>query len=93
MVHNVAMGIINKIRNRIDKTWKPKTHQGSLSRYDDFEQIDMSSGEWLVIARTKYMLNDLEENLYCTGYYYRNKFKKTKEQEFTLCCTRLGELT
>ena len=80
-VHNLAMGIINKIRNRIDKTWQPKVHKGSLSRYDDFEQVDMSSGEWLVLARTKYMLNDLEDTLYRNGYYYKNKFKKTKEQE------------
>ena len=50
------MNIINKIKTRIDKTWQPKTHQGALSRYDDFEEIDMSSGEWLVLARTKYML-------------------------------------
>ena len=37
-IHGLAMGIINKIRNRIDKSWNPKLHQGSLSRYDDFEQ-------------------------------------------------------
>ena len=80
-VHNVAMGIINKIRNRIDKTWKPKVHEGSLSKYDEFEQIDMSNGEWLVLARTKYMLNDLEESLYRDGRYYVNKFKRTKEKE------------
>ena len=80
-VHNLAMGIINKIRNRIDKTWKPKVHEGQLSNYDDFEQIDMSSGEWLVLARTKYMLSDLEDTLYRNGLYYINRFKKTKEQE------------
>ena len=81
MVHDVAMNVINKVRNRIDKSWKPKTHQGALSRYDDFEQLDMTSGEWLVMARTKYMLNELEDTLYRNGLYYRNKFKKTKEQE------------
>ena len=27
-VHGLAMGIINKIKTRIDKTWQPKTHQG-----------------------------------------------------------------
>jgi len=80
-VHNIAMNIINKVKNRIDKTWKPKVHEGSLSNYDDFEQIDMSSGEWLVLARTKYMLNDLEDTLYRNGLYYKNRFKKTKEQE------------
>ena len=79
-VHGLAMGIINKIRNRIDKSWNPKLHQGSLSRYDDFEQLDMSSGEWLVLARTKYMLDQLEPTLYLNGFHYQNKFRKTKEQ-------------
>ena len=79
-VHGLAMCIINKIRNRIDKSWNPKLHQGSLSRYDDFEQLDMSSGEWLVLARTKYMLDQLEPTLYLNGFHYQNKFRKTKEQ-------------
>ena len=80
-VHNLAMGIINRIKNRIDKSWKPKVHEGSLSRYEEFEQIDMSSGEWLVLARTKYMLNELENHIYQNGWYYKNKYKKTKEKE------------
>ena len=78
-VHGLAMGIINKIKNRINKSWNPKIHQGSLSNYDDFEDINMSSGEWLVLARTKYMLDKLEPTLYENGYYYNNKFKKQKE--------------
>jgi len=41
----------------------------------------MSSGEWLVLARTKYMLNELENHIYQNGWYYKNKYKKTKEKE------------
>ena len=78
------MGIINKIKTRINKTWQPKTHQGSLSRYYDFEQVNMSSGEWLVLARTKYMLDQLEPDLYLNGYYYQNKFRKIREQNLHL---------
>jgi len=81
VVHNVAMKIINKVKNRIDKTWKPKLHTGNLSKYYEFEHVDMSSGEWLVLTRTRYMLNELEDTLYRNGFYYKNKFKKTKEQE------------
>ena len=66
------MGIINKIKKRIDKNWNPKIHEGSLNRYDEFEQIDMTSGEWLVLARTRYMLNELEDVLYRNGLYYVN---------------------
>ena len=83
-VHNLAMGIINKIKKRIDKNWAPKIHEGSLSRYDEFEQIDMTSGEWLILTRTRYMLNELEDTLYRNGLYYKNRFKKTKEQNLHL---------
>ena len=86
-VHNLAMGLINRIKKRIDKTWSPKTHEGSLSRHDDFEQVNMSSGEWLVLARTKYMLDQLEPTLYLNGYYYQNKFRKNKEQNLHLAAT------
>ena len=83
-VHGLAMGIINKIKTRINKTWQPKIHKGSLSRYYDFEEINMSSGEWLVLARTKYMLDNLEEDLYLKGYYYQNKFRKQREHALHL---------
>jgi superfamily I DNA/RNA helicase len=81
------MGIVNKIKKRIDKNWNPKIHEGSLNRYDEFEQIDMTSGEWLVLARTRYMLNELEDVLYRKGLYYLNKFKKTKEQNLHVAAT------
>ena len=58
-VHALAMGIINKIKTRINKSWNPKIHEGSLSRYDDFEILDMSSGEWLVLARTNHSPDDI----------------------------------
>ena len=81
MVHDVAMNIINKVRNRIDKSWKPKTHQGALSRHDDFEQIDMSSGEWLVLARTKYLLEDTKDFCEERGWYYNFKNEKSINED------------
>ena len=41
----------------------------------------MKQGNWLVLARTRFMLNDLEEHLYSQGLYYENKFKTNKEQD------------
>ena len=83
-IHNLAMSIINRVKNRINKSWNPRTHEGSLSRHYNFEDINMSSGEWLVLARTKYMLDQLEPTLYLNGHYYQNKFRKTKEQDLHL---------
>ena len=80
-VHEFAMKIINKVGNRIPKQWKPRTVEGSLSTYADFRHIDMSKGEWLVLTRTRSMLDELEDVIYKNGLYYKNKFKKSYEQD------------
>ena len=41
----------------------------------------MSSGKWFVLARTRHMLNELENVLYSKGLYYQNKFKKGYEKD------------
>jgi len=80
-VHDVAMKIIGRVSNRLAKKWQPRTHAGTVKSYHDFEHVDMTKGEWLVLARTRYMLNDLEETLYQKGWYYKNKFKKSYEED------------
>ena len=91
-VHGVAMGIINRIRNRIDKTWQPKTVQGSLQRHYNADTIDMSSGEWLVLARTKYLLKDVEESLYQRGLYYLSRFRRGTEKDLHEAATAWEQL-
>ena len=81
VVHDVASRIVNKIKKRLPKEWRPKTQRGLLSYYDDFEQVNMKEGNWLVLARTRFMLNALEDTLYSKGIYYQNKFKKNYEQD------------
>ena len=81
VVHNVAMNIVNRIQKRLPKEWRPKTQRGLLSYYNDFEQVNMKQGNWLVLARTRFMLNDIEDKLYSQGLYYENKFKTNKEQD------------
>jgi len=81
VVHDIASKIVNKIQHRLPKEWRPKTQRGLLSYYDEFKQINMKQGNWLVLARTKFMLADIEETLYSQGLYYQNKFKTNKEQD------------
>ncbi len=81
VVHDVASKIVEKIQHRLPKDWRPKTQRGLLSYYDDFEQVNMKQGNWLVLARTRFMLNDVEEKLYSQGLYYENKFKTNKEHD------------
>jgi len=80
-VHQLAMGIINRIRHRIDKTWQPRTSEGSLHRHFGIESVNMSSGEWLVLARTKHMLREIEDVLHRKGLYYETKHKRSYEKD------------
>jgi superfamily I DNA/RNA helicase len=91
-VHGVAMGIINRIRNRIDKTWQPKTVQGSLHRHYNTDTIDMSSGEWLVLGRTKHLLKDVEESLYQRGLYYSSRYRRGTEKDLHEAATAWEQL-
>ena len=91
-VHGVAMGIINRIRNRIDKTWQPKTVQGSLQRHYSTDTIDMSTGEWLVLGRTKHLLKDIEESLYQRGLYYSSKYRRGTEKDLHEAATAWEQL-
>ena len=81
VVHDVASKIVSKIQHRLPKEWRPKTQRGLLSYYDDFEQVNMKKGNWLVLARTRFMLNDIEDKLHSQGLYFENKFKTNKEQD------------
>ena len=80
-VHTLAMGIINRIKNRINKNWQPKTNEGSLHRHFDIDSVNMLKGDWLILARTKYMLKEIEDSLYRKGLYYENRYKRSYEKD------------
>jgi len=86
-VHQLAMGIINRIKHRIDKKWQPKTNEGSLHRHFDIDSVDMSSGEWLILARTKHMLKEIEDTLYRKGLYYETRHKRSYEKDIQEAAT------
>jgi len=81
VVHDIAMGIVKRISKRHYKEWSPRSKSGLLSYYHEFQDVNMSKGEWFVLARTRYMLNELENVLYSKGLYYQNKFKKGYEKD------------
>ena len=86
-VHALAMGIINRIKHRINKNWQPRTAEGSLRRHFGIESVDMSSGEWLVLARTKHMLREIEDVLYRKGLYYETRHKRSYEKDIQEAAT------
>jgi len=69
-VHALADNIVKRIHHRQPKTWKPRQEQGGVHFYTRYEHVDMSKGEWLVLAAANYMLNDVHAWLLSQGLLF-----------------------
>lgn len=49
---------------RLDKQWKPREAEGNI--YEDvvLEELNLNSGNWMLLARTNKMLEPIKEYLY-----------------------------
>ena len=79
-IHDYAIKIIERVSNRLHKEWKPKAHEGAISKYWNFEDINMNKGNWLVLTRTRHQLKPLEEVLKEKGLYFEDRFNKSYEK-------------
>lgn len=59
-VHFLASTILYRIKNRYSKDWKPKLEKGSVEWLAS-EQEAKLEGEWLMLARSKYLLIRLKQ--------------------------------
>ena len=74
-IHELSQSIIDRVQNRYDKDYKPRPEIGKLHRYADITQVDMSQGEWLVLASANYFLDDIKELCELQGWYYSHRGK------------------
>jgi len=76
-IHELSQSIIKKVNNRFDKKYQPRSEEGVLRKYSDISQVDMSEGQWLVLATANYMLDDVKEQCELQGWYYKYKNKNS----------------
>jgi DNA helicase-2/ATP-dependent DNA helicase PcrA len=76
-VHALADKVVNRIQNRQEKTWTPREEQGEIHYYNHFEHVDISKGEWLVMASTNYMLNDMYTWIKSQGLLFERQGKRS----------------
>lgn len=69
-VHALANSVVHRIKTRQEKTWHPREFEGDVKFYNDFEHVDISSGEWLIMASTNYMLNDMHSWIKSQGLLF-----------------------
>ena len=72
-IHQLSQKIIRKVQNRFDKEYRPREEMGVLRRYSDVTQVDMSSGNWLVLTSANHFLDDVKELCELRGWYFQHK--------------------
>ena len=70
VVHDFSQNLIKKVATRQAKDWQPSKKEGSITWHRDILDVDLTSGEWLVLARTNYITNKICNRLREDGYLY-----------------------
>jgi superfamily I DNA/RNA helicase len=63
------------VEDRVIKNWNPKEDEGIVQRHSLLfnNHIDFTKGEWLILARTNYMLDPIMDRLRDNGLFYQFK--------------------
>jgi len=91
-IHVYASKIVSRIQQRQEKTWFPKEEAGLVKLYNRFDQVDITHGEWLIMAATNYMLNDIHAWIKSQGLLFERQGQRSlpeKVIEAVVCWERL----
>jgi len=69
-IHKFSQDLIKKVAIRQSKVWQPAKKDGTITWHRDILDVDLTSGEWLVLARTNYITNKVCNRLKEDGYLY-----------------------
>jgi len=67
-IWDLATKLSLRIESRIKKEFKATEEKGEVRWYMDPEDVDISQGDWYLLARNGYMLNQLESICIKNGY-------------------------
>lgn len=73
-VQRVAGNVIDRISRRRPKAWAPRNEEGEVSHLAHPADLDLSTGQWLVLARNRYLLDEIAAVCRRHGYYYSYEF-------------------
>ena len=69
-IQAVSDDLVKRLRQRQQKIWKPTERDGHVTWHRDILDVDLTNGEWLILARTNHIANMVARNLYDQGYLY-----------------------
>ena len=78
-VQSIAHKILERIpdERRIRKHWKAREEEGFVDHITSIEDVPLSEGDWLILARTNDRLNKIKPILKDMGIYFQIKGRKS----------------
>ena len=72
-IQKIALDVINRVRdNRLDKEYFPKDESGNIFQVYKLSDINMSTGDWLILTRTKSLLKPIPTYLKKKGLFFES---------------------
>ena len=72
-IHRVAESIVYRIKHRYPKKYQPKEDEGLVKHMARLDDIDLTQGQWLILAQAGYILNPVVETLKSMGLLFSHK--------------------
>lgn len=72
-IHQMCTSILDQVQHRREKEFNPRDLGGVVEFVNDVEDIDMSEGNWLLLARNTYLLGYYENLCLANGYSYTGR--------------------
>ena len=72
-IHTLAERIVSRIKNRYPKRYEPREALGNVQHISRLEDLDLSEGQWLILAQAGYILYPVVEMLMSYGYLFTHK--------------------
>mgnify|MGYP003120045562 FL=1 len=92
-VHKIANDIVSRIKNRVPKMWSPRAEIGSVEHVVNENEIDYGGeGTWMLLSRSKYLLNRFKKAVRLQGYPYTIHGKSSLDTDESFAITSWEKL-
>ena len=93
-VQQRANAVIGRVGDRVHKDWKATDREGLLkTRVNPYANTDFLKDDWLILTRTNYLLDKIEEELKTRGIFYQRHNSKSVSDRLLLAINTWTRLT
>ena len=82
-VHQLAENVAKRISGRFPKSYLPREEVGMVARINGLESLDMSEGEWLILAQAGYHLQSIATDLKSGGYLFNYRGSRSISEKIS----------